>query len=153
MQLPFPPIPFMPLVWGQRLVFGLRNFSLGFIGKSINLPRKRRHSTTRNQLKCLAALMYFFLRYHIWASRKVLYFSVLLIWLELISLYFDICKIQLILICSSLPIRNCALFSQGWKKSQHNIIAVPFISPALLLAHCAAFPKIQLDSAPLMCIE
>lgn len=153
MQPPYPPIPFMRLVWGQRLVLGLRNFSLGFTERSTNLPKKRKHFTARNQLKCLSALMYLFLRYHIWASRKVLYFSVLVIWPELNSLYFNICKIQLVLICSSFPIHNCALFSQGWKKSQHSIIAVPFISPALLLAQCADFPKIQLDSAPLMCIS
>lgn len=64
-SLPTPPIPFMPLVWGQRLVLGLRNFSLGFTEKSTNLPKKRKHSTARNQLKCLSVLMYVFLRYRI----------------------------------------------------------------------------------------
>lgn len=40
----FHSVPFMPLVWGQRRGFGLRNFTLGFIKRSINLPRKRRHN-------------------------------------------------------------------------------------------------------------
>lgn len=133
---PHSPIPVMLLEHKLSVIFGLRYFSFGFMGKSISFHRQRRYCTTIYQFS--------FVFFSLFTSEHLGK-----IWPKLVPFYFDAYKIQLI--CPSFPVHNCALFRQGWKKSQHNIIAFPFIGPAPILAHCAAFPKIQLSSSPLVC--